>query len=203
MGVFRQLFGPSKAQIWSSLAAQIGGTYTDGGWWKGDRVDAKHGDWNLTLDTFTVSTGKSSVTYTRLRVAFLNPDSFRFTVKRAGFFSDIAAKLGLTDIEVGYPEFDRAFVVKANSAAKVKLLFADPVLRELLTAQPSLLLTVTDDEGFWRPTFPAGTDELRFMVVGVIKDQERLLRLFELFAETLDQLCRIGSARPGDPGVRL
>ena len=158
---------------------------------------------DLTLDTYTVSTGKSSVTYTRLRVPYLNPDSFRFTIKRAGFFSDIAAKLGLTDIEVGYPDFDRAFVVKANSAAKVRLLLADPILRDLLTAQPSVMLTVTDDEGFWRTSFPAGTDELRFMVVGVIKDQERLRQLFELFAETLDQLCRIGSAREGDPGVRL
>jgi len=31
-------------------------------------------------------------------------------------------------------------------------------------------------------------------VAGVIKDVERLKQLFELFAETLDHLCRIGSA---------
>jgi hypothetical protein len=40
-------------------------------------------------------------------------------------------------------------------------------------------------------------------VVGVIKDVERLKALFELFSETLDQLCRIGSAYERAPDVKL
>jgi len=35
--------------------------------------------------------------------------------------------------------------------------------------------------------------------VGVIKDVERLKLLYELFSETLDELCRIGSARQTAP----
>ncbi|HTS17459.1 MAG TPA: hypothetical protein VMP11_07795 [Verrucomicrobiae bacterium] len=38
---------------------------------------------------------------------------------------------------------------------------------------------------------------------GVIKDVERLKRLYDLFAETLDELCRTGSASARDPGVKL
>jgi hypothetical protein len=37
----------------------------------------------------------------------------------------------------------------------------------------------------------------------VIKDLERLKQLYELFAETLGELCRMGSAYESDPGVRL
>jgi hypothetical protein len=44
---------------------------------------------------------------------------------------------------------------------------------------------------------------LQFTVVGVIKDVERLKLLFELFSETLDQLCRIGSAYDQPPDVRV
>jgi hypothetical protein len=39
--------------------------------------------------------------------------------------------------------------------------------------------------------------------VGIIKDVERLRLLYELFAETLDQLCRIGSANENTPNVSL
>jgi hypothetical protein len=42
---------------------------------------------------------------------------------------------------------------------------------------------------------------LQFQVTGVIKDVERLRQLFDLFAETLDQLCRIGSAYETQAGV--
>ena len=64
------------------------------------------------------------------------------------------------------------------------------------------LPTVKDDEGGWRTSFPADTDELCFHVAGVIKDVERLRLLFELLAETLDQLCRIGSAYQEAPKLK-
>jgi hypothetical protein len=40
-------------------------------------------------------------------------------------------------------------------------------------------------------------------VVGVIKDVDRLKRLYDLFSETLDELCRMGSANEKNPGVKL
>lgn len=60
-----------------------------------------------------------------------------------------------------------------------------------------------DDEGFFGVGFPDDTDELHFHVGGVIKDVERLKLLFESFAETLDPLCRIGSAYAEAPKLKL
>jgi hypothetical protein len=51
--------------------------------------------------------------------------------------------------------------------------------------------------------FPAGVDELKFQVAGVIKDLDRLKLLYELFAETLDELCRMGSALDKTPPVKI
>ena len=51
--------------------------------------------------------------------------------------------------------------------------------------------------------FPLDVDELYFQVGGVIKDVDRLKQLFDLFAETLDELCRMGSAYEKNPGVML
>lgn len=42
-----------------------------------------------------------------------------------------------------------------------------------------------------------------FHVRGIIQDVDRLRRLFDLFGETLDQLCHIGSAYEDKPKVTL
>lgn len=201
MGLSRRMFGPSRKEIWQQLSTQVGGRYVDGGMWKGGTVEAKHGQWTVTLDTYTVSTGKVTLVYTRMRAPYVNPDGFRFTIYRKGFLSGFAKMLGMEDVEVGDPAFDEAFIIKGTDESRLRALFSEPRLRELVARQPSIALTVKDDEGWFGPTFPEGVDELHFAVVGIIKDLDRLASLYDLFAETLDQLCRIGSAYDTDPGV--
>ena len=203
MGTWRSMFGPCKEDIWRQLTAEIDAQYVPGGFWKGDKVQATHGEWTLTLDTYAVSTGKTTVVFTRMRAPFVNPDGFRFTVYRKGIFTDIAKRFGMQDVEVGDEAFDRDFVVKGTDEGKLRDLFANPRIRELLAAKPELQLTVKDDEGWFGPSFPEGVDELYFAVPGVIKDVERLKRLYALFGETLDQLCRMGSAYREPPAVTI
>ena len=202
--VLRKLFGPSQAEVWSLLAQQIGAQFTPAEGWTGrNRVDAQVGQWVVTLDTYTVSTGKSHMTFTRLRAPYVNCDGFRFTITRAGIFSPVARVLGFQDVEVGHEEFDKAFVIKANDEPRVRTLLADSGLRAKLALQPSLTLSVLDDEGWFGARFPEGVDELKFHTLGVIKDLVRLEQLFELFAATLNRLCHIGSAYEDEPKLRL
>lgn len=203
MAKLRMLFGPSRDAIWRALSAEIGGQFVEGGFAKGAQVRASHGEWTVTLDTYVVSTGKAAAIYTRVRAPYVNPSGFRFTVYRKGFFSHIAKKLGMQDIEIGDADFDRDFIVKSNDEAHVRALLADPKLRQLIAAQPEIHFTVKDDEGWFGASFPHGVDELLFTVGGTITDLDRLKALYELFGETLDQLCRIGSAYESDPKVVL
>jgi hypothetical protein len=106
-------------------------------------------------------------------------------------------------VDVQYPAFDEDFIIKGNDEAKLRELFASERLRDLIAGQPQIHFEVKDDEGWFGSKFPEGVDELVFLVVGVIKDVERLKLLFDLFAETLDQLCRIGSAYETTTGVEL
>jgi hypothetical protein len=76
-------------------------------------------------------------------------------------------------------------------------------IRALTQQQPSISLEVKDDEGWFGADFPEGVDELLFQVVGVITDVERLKSLYELFSETLNHLCHIGSAYENDPQIKL
>jgi hypothetical protein len=196
-------FGPGKDEVWKELADTIGAEFVGGGFWKSNKVRAHVGPWTITLDTYVESSGDSAVPATRMRAPYVNPDGFRFTVYRKGLFSGIGKLLGVQDIEVGDPEFDEAFVVQGNDEARVQTLLADPKLRALIRAQPTIKLSVKDSEGWFGLKFPDDVDELHFQVAGVIKDVEQLKGLFDLFAAVLDRLCRIGSGRREKPGVSL
>lgn len=204
MGLLRDLFGPSKEEVWSQLAKQIGADFTDRGFWGGGGiVRAQVGEWTVTLDTYTVSRGKHRHTYTRLRAPFVNADGFRFQVYRDNFLWKIGKAFGMQDVEVGHAEFDDAFVIRGSDESRLRQLFADDQVRDLLRRQPEVCFEVRDDEGFFATKFPQGVDELHFRVRGVVTDVARLRALFDLFAATLDRLTRIGSAYRRDPGVRL
>src|SRR4051795_6897384 len=160
-----RLFRPGKDDVWRRLGEEAGAEFVAGGFWKGSRVQAHVGPWTVTLDTHTVHTGHAHFTYTRMRAPYVNPEGFRFTIYRKGFFSELGKLLGMQDIEAGDPEFDEAFIVKGSDEFKVRELLADPEVRSLMLAQPQIHLEVKDSEGWSGPSFPDDVDELHFQVL--------------------------------------
>jgi hypothetical protein len=206
LGYFRSFFGPSREQVWTDLRARIGGEVIPGSFWRGQQLQVEVGEWIVTLDEYTVMVmaGKVPVhvTYTRMRAPFPNPSGFRFSIHRASIFSYLGSLLGMQDIQVGYPEFDDAFVVKANNEAAVMSLCGSQRLRALVMAQPKFQLSIQDDDGWCGKKFPTGVDVLVFNVAESIRDVERLKALYDVFAETLHQLSEMGYAGSGTGGVR-
>src|SRR5436305_1854891 len=149
MGILRKIFGLDKDEVWKELCSEIGADFIKGGFWKDQsKVRAHVMNWTITLDTYTVSTGNSSVTYTRMRAPYVNKDGFRFTIYRKSLLSDLWKLFGMQDIEVGgpkfnyleplfgvtsyidkedidcgYPNFDRDFIIKGNNEKKVREIF--------------------------------------------------------------------------------
>lgn len=204
MGFFEGVLGPSREEVWKQLCARIGADFVDGGFWKGDKVQTHFKNWTITLDTYTVSTGHAHETFTRIRAPFVSRDELRFRIYRKTAFSDMGKMLGMQDIEVGHSaQFDDDFIIQGNDDLKIRSLFASPEIRRLIDEQPKIRLELRDDEGFFSNHFPEGVDALYFQVPGVIKDVDRLKELFDLFAEVLEELNRIGSATEENPGVTL
>jgi hypothetical protein len=203
MGILRELFGPSKEEMWDQLSREIGGEFRAGGFFAESKVVLTHRQWQITLDTYVVSSGKSHITYTRIRAPFVNPDGFRFTIYRKSIFSGIAKLLGTQDIEIGDSYFDDEFIIQSSSEDLVRRLLAASDIRGLIQNQPDIHFEVKDDEGWFQKSFPEGVDELYFQTTGVITDVGRLKGLFDLFAAVLDQLCRMGAAYEKDPDVTL
>lgn len=206
MGLLRQLFGPSRDEIWRQLSHETGGVFVEGGFFKGrSKVLLSHGEWTVTLDSYSRSNGQNngSTTYTRMRAPYVNADGFQFEVYREGLFSGLGRAFGMQDVVVGHPRFDDDFVIKGNDERRLCVLFANPDIRDLIDRQPRIHFRVKDDEGWFGANFPNGVDMLEFECVGTIRNVPQLRDLFDLFAVTLNHLCHIGSAYEDDPRVHL
>lgn len=203
MGLLKEWFGPSRAEIWKKLGAELGARYTAGTWRHSDRIDVVHGPWTITLDTYTVHANNVHLPFTRLRAPFLNTEGLRLKIYRSSIFAEIGKWFGMQDIEVGSVQFDEDFVIKANHDGRVRSFCGNASLRQKLAAQKSITLSVEDNEGWFGPKFPPDTDELRVVIGGHLKDTARIKELFDLFAEALDQLCAIGAAYERKPGLSL
>lgn len=203
MSLLRDIFGPSQEEIWSQFAEEIGADFIKDGFWKAKKIVSRFENWVITLDTYTQSTGKSSITYTRIRVPYINKDGFNFKIYQSGLFSGIGKTLGMQDVEIGYPDFDERFIIKGNDEPKLIELFSSEKIRELISCQDNIHLEVKDDEGWFGTDFPDGVDELYFQTTGIIKDIEILRNLYMLFILILNNLCMMGSAAEEGPDIIL
>lgn len=203
--MFKSLFGPCKDEIWAALRREIGGEVTSGKLLQGEQLKVQSGDWIVTLEEHTqmVMTGKAVVPipHTRMRAPFLNPGKFRFSIYKASVFSYLGTLVGMQDIEVGYPDFDEACVIKGNNEELVKSLCSSERLRSLVMAQPRLHLSIQDDEGWFGKRYPPDVDVLVFNVAEHIRDVERLKGLFDVFAAVLHRLSVMGIAGQGTGAV--
>jgi hypothetical protein len=180
------LFGASKKEIWTELAEEIQANYIEGALLKGSRIEYKHRHWTIYLDTYTVSTGQSSVTYTRMRVPFIYLKDMYFKIYKKSIFSSIGKSLGMQDIAIGNNTFDQKYILKGNDEAGIKSLFLDSTIRLLIETQSRFKLEIKDR----KKSGITNERELIFITSSVIKDKERLKNLFELFKKIMDELER-------------
>jgi hypothetical protein len=198
MRMLRGLFGPSKDEIWSQVAKEIGGRYDARAPLGAGVVRRRSGGWEITLDTY--KTGSSTThTYTRMRAPFLTRDGLTFAIEREGMISAFLKRFGQQDIEIGDPCFDKAFLVKGNDETKVRELLRDSRIQKLIQAQPEVRFRIRADAGVFNERFPDGVHELYFEMTGVVKEAERLKSLFALFSLTLERLVEIDAAYEGAP----
>ena len=107
-----------RLAAWARFCAQHGFTFTPQTGrlfsFHPARIDGRVGTVQFTIDTFTVSNGKSSTTYTRLRSAAMQGMPLDARVYRETVLGALGDLLGAQDVSMGDPAFDKAFVVKAT-----------------------------------------------------------------------------------------
>jgi hypothetical protein len=175
VGVAWTLMARQKNDAWKQFATELGAEFVDGGMLRGSKVLIKVKEYAVTLDTYTLPSGDSNTTYTRLRASLPDKKDLQFTLQRRNWVAKLDKALGTKEINIGDPEFDRDFVIRGENPAAVQAVFSNRRIYQLLQAQKSLVLGVRGNE-------------LRLDEYGVIKDVERLKSMFALFSLMLDQL---------------
>jgi hypothetical protein len=194
-----KLFGPPLREVWQQLAAEINGEFTKGSFAKSARVTKKYGNWIILLDTFTVNTGKSSVTYTRMRTPYIRENDIEFKLTRKNIFSGLGQVFGKPVIETYDYDFGDEFVLKGNDESVIKEIFQNDNLKAMIKFQKRLILKT----GPYKQKKSLTESEIYFQMTGVLKDIEKLKNLFSLFSELLDEFVKNGVAAPDKPKIIL
>ncbi|QDU78527.1 hypothetical protein Pla110_02310 [Polystyrenella longa] len=192
----RFLFGPSQRKIWSEIAQDIGGDFVEGGFWRPAVLTQEHRHWKLTLDTYTQSSGNTSISYTRLRVPFLNPQDFRFRVYTASIFTRLGELLGMQNINVGDPGFDQKMVVKGDRINVIREVLNHPDIQAKFLMFSWIEFRIDVEKGFFSSKFPEGATQLKFTLKGVLRDQERIKNLFLLAIMLIEQMVKLRHITP-------
>ncbi len=180
------LFGPSYQEVWSELSEDIGASFEKGGVLKTATVNLKHEDQEIILDQYTVSTGQSTMTYTRVRCKFHNQLGINLKVYKKSIFSKLAKKLHMQDIIIGYPDFDSTYTIKGNDEAVVKRVFYNTYIRETIFKLNKVNMVSK------KPNKKSGISDLEYLMPGVIKDKTKLNNVFDLFKYFIEQYIELG-----------
>ncbi len=124
-------------RAWQAFAAEQGLRYVPptGPWYARhpERLEGSLRDVPIVVDSYVVSSGKSSTAYTRVTARALDPATLEATVYRETLLGAFGDLIGLQDVTVGDAPFDAACVVKASDEELVRALLHPP-LREALGA---------------------------------------------------------------------
>lgn len=151
----------------------------------------EHGPWSLRLDTHVVSTGYTTVMYTRVRCLARARQAFRFAVRPRTALDRLASALGFRGMPGGHRDFRELYIATGKPKPVVRALLASS-LTEALRARGALRLEVK--KASWKERRATGADTVALSVqaLGILSDVEALAHLFEVATVALDEMERTG-----------
>lgn len=153
-------------------------------------IEAVIGQAIVFLDTYVVSTGKSSATFTRARASFALGGGPSFKVYREGVLSSIGKAIGTQDVELGDDRgFDDAFMVKCDDAPATRQAWS-PKAKGVMFGQLDDVRVVSDG------------DEVVLTGLGALTDPSKLSAMLELAGELASYGARELSVYEQLPGAR-
>jgi len=184
----------TMADAWIELAARLEGSVMTDKKGRPKGVEFPHDGRIVTMDTYVVSTGSSSVTYSRARLALVVMDGFRFKAFKANTFTSLAVRFGMQDVKIGFGVLDKGFVFQGSSESAVRSLVLGTQVGQLLTGKPTLRLEVKPLDRKLRKLHGDDARQVVVQTTGALKDAAKLQRLAGLCTATGDQIVRLGLA---------
>ncbi len=196
------LFGKSKKEAWTEFAESMGAEAIDEGWAKGGiKVRLAYKSWEVVMDTYTVSTGKSSTTYTRVRAVFVLGMEFDFKIFRTSVLTKIANFFGKQSALTGDAAFDEIFTVRSSQENVVQSIFENETLKQMFLALKRVNFFVKKAKGKKETKHVDNEREVHYYMTGVIKDGEILALIFGIIINLLDEFEKHEIAKSDKPQI--
>lgn len=121
---------------------------------------------------FTRGSGKNSSPYIGMRLGLDNPRGLSFKFHKEGFFSKIGKKLGMEDVQVGDPRFDKDFIVKCSDPDFIRAALLPEIKERFYQAYETHgaigVLKLEKNELYYEEGGRIRSDELRARFVALI-----------------------------------
>lgn len=185
-GMWRELFGPSRAEQCRAAATAIGGEFVAGRVPGLEQIVVRLDPWVATLHGLAQTRGRSEGLTYQIAVPYVGTDRFRCWAVDSGFWSYAAALFGYRDVRVGDARFDDAYVLGGSDRAKVRAVFGDPVVM----AVARRLMTVN---------LRVGGGAAVLNTTGEVGNVSRLRTRLDLCFAVVGRLAELGLVVPGEP----
>ena len=169
---------------WEALAPRMGLRYDKGQMFKTlptmlGTVDGRE----VKIWTYTRRSSDTTTRYSAINVGVNNEVMHRFALRPEGVVNKMFKSMGAEDIEIGHPDFDQQFIIKANPPELARHMLADREVREMASELKRISITF-------------GQNNVGYSQVGLITDADRLEKLLALMAALAKQM---ESAQDGSP----
>lgn len=141
------LLGPSLKEVFKEYAEEINCVYISGTGFKGPSVEIDYRNHRIKLDTHVVQAGNVSVTYLRASVVYNEYAPFEMKLGKKNILSPLVKVFGVKDVLTGDEIFDDRFMISASDETRVRTLFQNRNLRELMERISSITLVVRSGSG--------------------------------------------------------
>jgi len=177
--------------IWQQFAKETNGTFAEGYSWRSDSTTIEYKNWKIVFDNYRLWSGKYSTLLTRVVVPITIKDNFKFEIYNEGLIRKIEKLFGAQDIQIGYPDFDKAFTIKSNNEFKTKTLLRNKEIRNIIASQKEVNIQILNQKGIWEEQLPENEFELSYFTNGEINNTEALNSLLQLFKTLLDEMFEL------------
>jgi hypothetical protein len=178
-------FDASRREVfraaWRSFAASRGFQWSasSGPWYRktSDAIEGSTQDVPFRLDTYTVSTGKTQITYTRATSSLARPFESKLAVSRRTFWTGVGERLGRKTIPTGDRSFDETWALRSGADAAARRLVDESVRERVraLNRRASLQVEGKEAKVWWtgRERDPATLDAACDLVAAVVRAAAR------------------------------
>lgn len=192
--IYHFFFGEDSDAVWRQFSLENSGTVITGHFGNQDSVEIIYRNHKIIFDRYihyqSVGGQSHDRQFTRIRLEYRTSDDLRFGLTNQRFMESIGKLFGAQDIQIGDKEFDKKFMIKGNDEHKIKTLFSDQNIIDLILEQDSLQLEILDKEGIFGEPIQDGHVLLYLISEKQVKEVVQLDLLLKLFRALVDQLTK-------------